>query len=155
MLKFREIKQKDKIKFGISAVLVILLLLAIINSGKAIRRAGRRRKKILYEQVSGPGILAQKPIRQDAWLYKRLEEETKDLALQRDPFTLTRITKTKDSPSGLALTGIVWDEQAPRAIINDRIVGVADTVGSDIIIEIEPDRVILTGNSGDFELILK
>ena len=151
--------KKDKIKFAIIAVLVIVLLFAINNAGKAIRKAKKLRRKtlrstILKEEESYK-IPAEIQRDQAKGIYERLEEETKDLALQRDPFTRGRILRTKLSAPDLNLTGMLWDKQIPKVIINNEIFGVGDKVGPNTIVDIEQDRVILNDGSRDFELKFK
>ena len=45
---------------------------------------------------------------------------------------------------GFTLKGILWDPQAPTAILNDRVVGVGERVGNWKVMEIRKDRVILS-----------
>lgn len=68
----------------------------------------------------------------------------------RSPFlpkTESVVTRTK-----LVLAGIAWDDQSPKAVINDQIVGVGDTVGGNSVVSIQKDRVIMSDGSSDFEL---
>jgi len=54
----------------------------------------------------------------------------------------------------VALTGIIWNEQDPKAIINNEIVGVGDEVGEEIVIEITPNSVILSDGTSHSKLRL-
>ncbi|MFA5117250.1 MAG: hypothetical protein WC695_00180 [Candidatus Omnitrophota bacterium] len=53
------------------------------------------------------------------------------------------------------LTGIIWDEKSPRAIIDDIVVGVGERVGEKTVVEIKKDRVILNDGAANSEVLLK
>lgn len=53
------------------------------------------------------------------------------------------------------LTGIIWDEKNPQALINDTIVSEGDILGSCTVIKIDKNKVILNDGSKDFELRLE
>ena len=55
----------------------------------------------------------------------------------------------------LELKGILWDDQNPKAVINEDIVAVGDLVGGSLVVDIRKDRVVLYDGSSDFELHLK
>lgn len=61
----------------------------------------------------------------------------------RNPFVLKQVIKA------LAVEGILWDENDPKAIINGNIVGIGDQVGSSIIIDIKPSSVTIKGDMGE------
>lgn len=69
----------------------------------------------------------------------------------RDPFSPSAINRVVD----LELNGILWDTEAPQAIINEHIVGIGDIVRGNIIVDITQDTVILNDGLTDFELTLK
>ena len=50
----------------------------------------------------------------------------------------------------LLLSGIVWDEAGPIAIINNEIFGVGDVIEGNTIVEIKKDRVILSDGTTAF-----
>jgi len=54
----------------------------------------------------------------------------------------------------LVLEGIVWDEKNPKAIINGNIFGVGDHTGSNRIIAIKKDSVVIINRTGTVELYL-
>lgn len=55
---------------------------------------------------------------------------------------------------GFHLDGIIWDNRAPLAVINGNVVGSGDKVGTNTIVEIKQDIVILNDGIKDFELNL-
>lgn len=70
----------------------------------------------------------------------------------RNPFSAKPVSA--ETVSALTLNGIVWDEKNPRAVINDRIVGVGNKVEGHKVVKIEKYRVVLTDGLVDFELRL-
>lgn len=48
------------------------------------------------------------------------------------------------TPADAVLTGILWDPNRPSAVVNNRVVGVGDSVGPWTVAEIRRDRVILS-----------
>ena len=48
------------------------------------------------------------------------------------------------APSELILNGILWDPNAPSAIVNNRVVNIGDQLGPWRVAEIQKDRVILS-----------
>lgn len=52
------------------------------------------------------------------------------------------------------LNGILWDPQAPQAIINGEIAGVGAKVGIYTVVDIKPAVVILNDGTADLELRL-
>lgn len=155
--------KKDKIKFIITGFLVLILIMAIGNAKKTVQKVQERRKKtlestVLTEQEDSnipyntlyPNTAVKQPTE---GLYRKLEEEARLIALKRDPFTQNRI-ETKVIGSGLALSGIIWNEKDPKAVIDGKIVGVGDQIGAKTIIEITPSTVTLSDGLSKFELRL-
>ena len=54
----------------------------------------------------------------------------------------------------MVLEGIVWDEERPLAVINDRVVGVGDTVRQSRIAKITQTEVFLEDGEETFSLRL-
>jgi hypothetical protein len=80
----------------------------------------------------------------------------------RDPFNwppeqLARLqtaarTDTPDFLSGLSLSGIIWDEKMPLAVINERMLGVGDMVAGATITAIFKETVVLEHNGAPHTL---
>ena len=71
---------------------------------------------------------------------------------REDPFDPTFNESGESSSKGLR--GIIWDEQDPRAIIDNKIVRVGDKLLSCTVVEIKERSVILNDEFGDYELNL-
>ena len=56
---------------------------------------------------------------------------------------------------GPTLDGILWDVNNPVAIVNGEIAGKGDSVGPYVVVEVQPDRVILNDGGKDIELRLE
>lgn len=148
-------EKKVIVKLSIIGLLVLLLLFTSIRSLKSIKRSTPSLKK---RQVSGKKtasipITGEKTELQDE-LYLRLEEETRNLELIRDPFSIGQAPSGMSSFRGVYLSGIVWDNERPTAIINDNIVGIGAKVGGITVIDIKQNKVVLNDSSGNFELKL-
>ena len=96
-----------------------------------------------------------KPKLREKSLFRKLQEEVKDLSLKRDPFSSGVITAVEGPSSAyLSLSGILWDEASPKAIINGKIIEIGDRIFGYVVIRIEADRVILNDGITNFELEL-
>lgn len=93
-----------------------------------------------------------RPLMQDLILLERHAKRSHLLYGGRNPF-LPEGTVT-ESFSSLALNGIAWDDENPRAAINDRIVGVGDEVDGRVVVDILQNKVILDEKGKRVELRL-
>lgn len=133
---------KKRIEIIITSALILLFIFASINAIKALK------KKAVG--VSGP---VSRQIRKEILAKQQEQKEIfENLVWVRCPFS----GKVYSSAEGIELNlmGIIWDKQAPLAIINDSIVKPGDRMGANRVIAIEPDRVILNDGTKDFELKL-
>lgn len=48
------------------------------------------------------------------------------------------------APADVVLNGILWDPATPSAVVNNRVVGIGDSVGPWTVVEIHRQRVILS-----------
>ena len=88
---------------------------------------------------SEPRELADSP---DVSVSRRAQRnESMQLAWARDPFVRGAST---DGASGLSLSGILWDVEAPLAMISGQTLRVGEEIGGFRVMQIEPDQVTLT-----------
>ncbi len=77
-----------------------------------------------------------------------------DLYVDRDPFNwppeqIARFKalheeRTKVDPfASLTLTGVMWDQAHPLAIINDKLIGINDTINGSTVTDITKETVVL------------
>lgn len=80
---------------------------------------------------------------------KRRAKRTNFISWGKNPFSPESV-----SMAASGLSGILWDKENPKAIINELIVGIGDEVGGSIVKDIKEDKVILNDGAHDFELRL-
>lgn len=78
------------------------------------------------------------------------EEFTYDSHGRKDPFSPPVISAVEKAGTeilaGVRLEGIIWDKKKPMAIINDKVVGIGDSVSGAEIIDIKKNEVIFGVN---------
>jgi len=151
----KNLNARDKIEIGVTAVAVLLLVIAITSFSKKDKHLERAKEE------AGPAALS---IKEDTSynklagstqnLFGELQERTKGLRLGRDPFVYRPMITRQETGSGFRITGILWDENSPQAIINGKVVSIGDKVGANMVIDIKQDGVILNDGFSDFELKL-
>jgi hypothetical protein len=144
-------RQKDLIEIGVTGVLLIVLIFVFGNTAKRLKSRNSRPK---IADLISQSPKAEEKIDSRS-LYNTLEQEAKSIELKRDPFTSTPIINERNMQSGFALTGILWDEVKPLAIIDGEVVKKGDKVGSKVIVDIKEDRVILSDGQEFFEVKLE
>ncbi|MBL7170477.1 MAG: hypothetical protein ISS46_00575 [Candidatus Omnitrophica bacterium] len=113
-----------------------------VEAIKSIERPARKPIR-----VSGPKMSGFEPSEQ--FDLQRLIEQTKlrakriEILSIRDPFEKLEPKMSKLGFSDLVLSGIIWDKEAPLAIINDHILKEGDTISDFEIEEIREDEVVL------------
>ena len=159
---------KKRNQLIITGILVCVLILAVANAAKRLREAKRLRikhkvtvieggkvsEKRAFEGFDDTGLFEEKELVTEG-LYVRLENETKDLSLKRDPFFSSLITSSASMTiSDVTLSGILWDATAPLAMLDENPVSIGGKVGQYTVIDIQKDRVILTDGEKNYELRL-
>lgn len=137
-------RKKELIELSITGVLLVVMIFGLANAAKKSRA---RNTKAVSPAVATLAIAPsaqpdQKTSSKD--LYNSLEKHTELIELKRDPFSAAPIVIEKDTQSGVALSGILWDKDKPMAIIEGQIVRVGQHVGNQTVMEIKRDRVILS-----------
>lgn len=61
----------------------------------------------------------------------------------RDPFLFGQRTPSSVGPTTPALTGILWDEHSPLALLDGEPITVGRTVSGWRLVAIHPDRVVI------------
>ncbi len=133
-------------------ILIILSIAAVFSLIYGITTPPKGRRGL----ISRPADVQQKertqlakgviPTKRDA---KRREYVSWD----RDPFLLPQ--EPARSSTRLNLSGIIWDEKNPIAIINDSFIGIDDKIDDNTVVDIKESSVILNDGVNDFELKLE
>jgi len=141
---------KKKIQLSITGVLIIVMILAWVSSIKTVKERSKP-KATLALAVTKPFIGSSKQLL--ASKDKKSSTESK-LKWYRCPFS-GELYGGSDARVALRLSGILWDDVSPKAIINNRIVGIGETVAKHKVIEIKKDRVTLSIGAERIEFKLK
>ena len=83
---------------------------------------------------------------------RRRAKRTNFVFWGRNPFAPEEMPRIKVVK--FTLNGILWDEENPKALINNIILEIGDKIEENTIIDIKHDRVILNDGTNDFELRL-
>ena len=85
---------------------------------------------------------------------KQYQEQLKvwDKEWGRDPFEIQAALSSVIKAVNLTLGGVLWDEKTPKAIVNEKILMVGDTLYGYTVIEIKPRSVILKTGEKNIEL---
>lgn len=130
------------------AIFAILGIAAVFTLYYGITGAPKRRTVLPPEEAAvypgGKNLLPETIVPA-----KRKAKKTQFRVWGRNPFL------PADTPSAPDLSGILWDAQAPKAIISGNIVAVGDKVGGNTVVEIKQDRVILSDGAAYIELKLE
>ncbi len=157
-------RKKTSVELGIIAVTAVALVFAVPSLFPKKQRLSRatasspaNASEALRAPLRGLGFLKPvikiKPMKDDNF-YVRFCRVADALPLERDPFSFSW-TGPRTTRDDLVLSGILWDERKPTAVINGVFYGVGDSSGQFTVTEIEDDTVRLKDGSGDFTLRLK
>ena len=128
---------------GILGIVFIILLPENFKGKNSVFASGEEKSASSTEKTERP-----------ARNFLRLEEETKNLQVGRDPFfNSTDKRSQRAKRQKLILNEIAWDNQFPTAVVNNIIVNVGSVIEDKTVIEIRKDRVILTDGKKNFELV--
>lgn len=130
--------KKDKIQLGITGFLAVIFIFTLIDL------TGKKGPEKIYSQIpeEKTALSFKEKFLGDDNLYKAVEKKGEGIKAKRNPFSEAERKKEEALTSGLILSGIVWDKNKPKAVINGRIVKVGDVVGGKTVTKIEKDRVI-------------
>lgn len=149
--------KKAKLEYIITSVLVIVLIAFVIDGIKRVQRKQIKRKvtakKILLksEKAESGGLDTSMSLQEE------MKKRGKSLKWKSDPFTLERVSveAEEEAPTNLTLTGILWDEVEPLAIINEKIVKVGDKILGGNVTEITQNSVTIIKDQKEYKLWIK
>ena len=156
-------RKKIAIEIGIIAVMAVALVFGIVslipkkkNEPKAApgsATANAPAKAITKRPDFLAPVIKIKTLKDDTF-YVKLCRIADALPFERDPFSFSW-TGPKSSRDGLNLTGILWDDKKPTAVINDIFYATGDSTDQFTVTGIQEYKVLLKDGQGDFELRLK
>ena len=129
-------------------VLIVLGIVAIFSLIYGIVASPKTRRS---PQTTESDIQAERKVSltEKSFLTQRIAKRTKFTSWGRNPFLPKSVI-----PVASGLTGILWDKENPKVIINDQVVGIGDKVDGKTVIDIKQDKVILNDGTKDIELRL-
>jgi len=132
-------------------ILIVLSVFAAISLFRGITTPSKYRVKSL----SAPAVSRTQPAgaeRAAAHLsMERRAKRTRFKSWKRSPF----VSGEKPASATLVLSGIIWTNENPKAMIGDMIVRKGDRVNNSTVIDIRPDKVIMNDGTKNFELKLE
>lgn len=136
---------KKRIEIIITSTLVVVFILAMGNTIKVVRQRAKAKPPAVTKAL--PSSLPS----QESTPIKKAEKES--LKWGRCPFS-GKVYSAQGQAVDLKLSGILWDEKNPQAIINEKVVKQGDLVGNCLVIKINNDCVILSDGEKELELRL-
>lgn len=148
------LQKKELMELAATSFLIIVFLFVVVRAVARVGNAKRLRGNKPTGAVSVGSDRAQftKPAVDKGDLWKKLQEDGKKLNMKRDPFTGISFVPVE---KGEVLSGILWSQEHPLAIINEAIVKIGDKVGASTVTDIRQDRVILNDGVKETELLLE
>lgn len=133
---------------------VLFLVLMIIVAVVWVPRFLKPRKTPPLDQRPEEAREAKRPSPLSGDLRNR-QKALMDRPWGRNPFLAIGEEREKSYIAGISLTGILWDEKEPYAVINDAIVGLYGAVGTYFVKEITPEGVTLERDGEEYRLLLE
>ncbi|MBU0709333.1 MAG: hypothetical protein KJ793_01305 [Candidatus Omnitrophica bacterium] len=141
--------EKKRIEIIVTSVLVLVFILVWVRMIKVMNKRKAPKPRPSSSLIIVPPTSSVQP--DASGIQEAIPKEV--FAWGKCPFS-GKAYSTLDKGSGIALSGIIWDEEIPMAVINDRILLVGDSLGSNTVISIEKEKVILSDGSKNIELRL-
>ncbi len=137
--------KKQQVEIFITFILIVILIFTWGNMQKVFERKRQiaplssQSDSIILSGEENPSVFQQQIPQRLVW--------------GRCPFS-GKVYTDLETGAEIRLLGIVWDVEAPVAMINDSIVKAGDKIGKYTVKEIRQDKVIVTDGITAFELSL-
>lgn len=151
---------KKKKQLIITGVLLVIMVVMMAQALFPAKKGGTRQAKAA---ASAAGVSTETMTANMSFLAvvrqnesARLLQETQwDKPWGRDPFALSQLTGgSAESVGNFVLSGIVWDERMPVAIINQKLTKSGDGIDGCRVVEIRRSSVTIVCDDKPFELQL-
>ena len=131
-------------------VLLVLVILAAISLIYGIATPTKRKNNVrLKQETIQPHRLVSSTV--EVRSTERNAAKTEFASWGRNPF-VPKGSPGKPGGPKLTVDGIMWREKNPKAIINNALVGVGDTISGSTVVDIKKDRVIFNDGTEYFEV---
>ncbi|MDD5005483.1 MAG: hypothetical protein PHS93_03145 [Candidatus Omnitrophica bacterium] len=142
---------KNRIKIIITLLLIVVLIFVWANSIKILRqKLGSKDKTLIAVSSSNPSEPGLE--KANTGYPKKEYREDKNLEWTRCPFSGKQYNQ--EPIVEFKVSGIMWDEVTPQAIVNGRILSVGDIINGFVVEKIERQKVILSNGQKEIELKL-
>ncbi|MBM3251737.1 MAG: hypothetical protein FJZ11_03035 [Candidatus Omnitrophica bacterium] len=141
-------KQQKQI---IISALIIVFIIVWVNAFRLIKQRSKKKSSVAAIATSIPESTSSQTESKQPVIAEVIEER---LEWVRCPFSGKIYSSNAGEMIDLKLIGILWDERDPQAIINNKVVGLGDSVGTSTVVEIKQNSVILNEGSRIFEIRL-
>lgn len=139
---------KKKVEIIVTSGLVLVLVLAWAGSISRIKKASP-----LKPAAQAPVAPATQSTPASGIPQASNQQVEEEINWARDPFSGKLYAKiTVESRSDLHLAGIMWDNESPAAVVNDRVVEVGDRINDYTVIKINPESVVLREGLREVEI---
>jgi len=141
---------KKRIEIIATSAMVLVLIIAWVNSVGAIRKRGAPKAAVVSSAVVSTEEMAK------IVLTPQKKDKPTELLTQwgRDPFS-GKVYTTASRAEGLGdlkVEGVIWDKKNPLAMINGRVLKKGDNFKGNVIVDIKENSVILSDGNRDIEL---
>jgi len=144
---------KKRIEIIVTSFLVLILIFVWLNSIKVLKKRIVQKVKFPAAAQSADFLKLELIGLEKEVFVKKEKEWNEDASLVwiRCPFCGKRYGQ-QEVMVDLAVSGIIWDEVNPQAIINSKILAEGDSIGGFSIEKIEKQKVILSDGKKRIEL---
>jgi hypothetical protein len=133
--------------------LIILTVLAVVSLIYGMTASPKSRTRSAVAPGAQVAIAPQQSAAKAVVPTARRAKRSQFKSWNRNPFSAGLAPSS--TTTALTLSGIIWNKDAPKAMIGDAIVMKGDAVGANKVVDIQQDRVILNDGTKDFELKLE
>jgi len=145
---------KKRIEIIVTSFLVLILIFVWLNSIKVLKKRIVQKVKFPAAAQSADFLKLELIGLEKEVFVKEEKERNEDASLVwvRCPFCGKLYGEQEVMVVDLAVSGIIWDEVNPQAIINSKILAEGDSIGGFSIEKIEKQKVILSDGKKRIEL---
>lgn len=132
-------------------ILVVLSIAAVLSLWYGVVTPSKIKRDLSLTTPEGKNVF--EAGEGDFVLSERSARRTGYEGWGRNPFSQAEAWSS-GAQTNLKVSGIVWDEKRPQAVISNRIVGVGDVIEGKKVVAIKPSSVVVKDEVYYFELKL-
>lgn len=143
---------KKRIEIIITSALILMLVFAWLNAFKVLDKKvkkGAKPQPAVYSPKMESALMQSGEKAVEADKYSKWQEG-ENIDFVRSPFSGKRYGE--EEPINFKVSGLMWDDENPQVIINNRISKVGDSIDGFILEKIEKQKVTLFNGKKRIEL---